>query len=35
MLLRDFNAKVGETIFSNQQLGMGAYMKLVMIMGLE
>jgi hypothetical protein len=32
ILLGDFNAKVGKETFSNQQLGMKVYMKLVMIM---
>jgi hypothetical protein len=35
MLLGDFNAKIGREAFSNQQLGMRIYMKLVMIMDVE
>jgi hypothetical protein len=35
ILLGDFNAKVGRETFSNQQLGMRVYTKLVMIMELE
>jgi hypothetical protein len=35
ILLGDFNAKVGERIFSNRQLGMRNYIRIVMIMGLE
>ena len=36
ILLGDFNAKVErERIFSNQQLGMRAYIRIVMIMVLE
>jgi hypothetical protein len=37
ILLGDFNAKVGERerIFSNRQLGMRAYIRIVMIMVLE
>jgi hypothetical protein len=35
ILLCDFNAKVGERIFSNQQLGMRVYIRIVMIMVLE
>jgi hypothetical protein len=34
-ILLDFNAKVVEKTFSNQQLGMGVCMKLGMIMALE
>jgi hypothetical protein len=34
ILLGDFNAKVGKDTFSNQQLGMKVYIKLVMIMDL-
>ena len=32
ILLGDFNAKVGERIFSNRQLGMRVYISIVMIM---
>jgi len=35
ILLGDFNAKVGEIIFSNQQLGMRVYIRIVKIMVLE
>jgi hypothetical protein len=35
ILLGDFNAKVGEKIFSNQQLGMRVYIRKPMIMVLE
>jgi hypothetical protein len=35
ILLADFSVKVGRKIFSNQQLGMRGYMKVVMIMGSE
>ena len=35
ILLGDFNAKVGERIFSNRQLGMRVYIRIVMIMVLE
>jgi hypothetical protein len=36
ILLGDFNVKVGrERIFSNQQLGMRVYVRVVMIMVLE
>jgi hypothetical protein len=35
MFLGDFNAKVGEKIFSNQQWGMRVYVKWVMLMGLQ
>jgi hypothetical protein len=34
-LLGDFNAKWGERVFSNQQLGMRVYIRVVMIMVLE
>ena len=34
-LLGDFNTKVGERIFSNQQLDRRVSIKIVMIMGLE
>jgi hypothetical protein len=33
ILLGDFNAKWGERILSNRQLGMTAYIRTVMIMG--
>ena len=32
ILLGDFNAKVGERIFSNRQLGMRVYISIVIIM---
>jgi len=35
ILFGDFNAKVGERIFSNRQLGMRVYIRIVMIMELE
>ena len=35
ILLGDFNAKMGERIFSNRQLGMRVYIRIVMIMELE
>jgi hypothetical protein len=35
ILLGDFNAKWGERIFSDRQLGMVVYIRIVMIMGLE
>jgi hypothetical protein len=35
ILLGDFNAKWGERILSNRQLGMRAYIRIVMIMGIE
>jgi hypothetical protein len=35
ILFGDFNAKVGEKIFSNQQSGMTVYIRIVMIMVLE
>ena len=35
MLLGDFNAKVGERIFSSQQLGRRVSIRIVMIMGLD
>jgi hypothetical protein len=35
ILLGDFNAKVCSEMFSNQQLGMKVYRKLLMIMELE
>jgi hypothetical protein len=35
ILLGDFNAKVGETIFSNRHLGIRVHIRIVMIMGLE
>ena len=35
VILGDFNAKVEERIFSNRQLGMKVYIRVVMIIGLE
>jgi hypothetical protein len=35
ILLGDFNAKVGERLFSNRLLGMRVYIRIVMIMVLE
>jgi len=35
ILLGDFNAKVGEWIFANQQLGIRVYIRIAMIMVLE
>jgi hypothetical protein len=34
-LLGDFNANGGERIFSNRQLGMSVYIRIIMIMVLE
>ena len=34
-LFRDFNAKVGERIFSNQQFGMRVYIRILIILALE
>jgi hypothetical protein len=35
ILLGDFNAKLGDRIFSNRHLGMRVYIRIVMIMALE
>jgi len=35
ILLGDFNAKVGKRIFSNRQLGMRVYIRVVIIMVLD
>jgi hypothetical protein len=35
ILLGDFNAKMGETVFSIRQLGMGVYIRIIIIMVLE
>ena len=35
ILLGDFNAKWGHRILSNRQLGMAAYIRIVMIMGVQ
>ena len=35
ILLFDFNAKLGRKIFSNQQIGMRVYIRIVMIIVLE
>jgi hypothetical protein len=35
ILLGDFNAKVGERIFSSRLLGMRVYIRIIMIMVLE
>ena len=35
ILFRDFNAKVEERVFSNQQLGMRVYIRILIILALE